>query len=78
MDLSDTGVSVLEDHSKKAGRVPYLVSNSMRLVSTGTSVSWGTEGQRGGVWVGTRRSIISPLALLQSLSVGLRGWGELT
>lgn len=63
---------------KKAGGVSYLVSNSMRLVSTGTSVSRGAEGQRRGGWMGAERTITSPLTLAQLLCAGLSVWVALT
>jgi hypothetical protein len=56
----------------------YLVSNSMRLVSTGTFVSRAAEGRKGGGWMDARRTSISPLVLLQALPVGVWGGRMLT
>ena len=57
----------------RQGRVSYLVSNSMRLVSTGASVSGAAEARRGGGWVGAGRASFSPPAWLQAVPLGARG-----
>lgn len=56
--------------------VSYLVSNSMRLVSTGTSVSGAAEGRRKeGGWVGAERTrLVSTGPASGPLSGGWGGW----